>query len=156
MNKKILTIIISVLALIGFALLGFQLQNWLLGSANVSRAQIDENCDLHQTPCTSTFDNGSTATLTITPNSIPLLQPLRFEIKLEGIKASSIHMNLIGLNMNMGINQTTLATTDNIYFGGGMPLPICSIKRMEWEAQAKITTLDNKVLLAPFHFYTTR
>ncbi|HIO92433.1 MAG TPA: hypothetical protein EYG68_06250 [Leucothrix mucor] len=155
-NKNLLTII-SVIALTALAFIGYQVQSSFISPQGVPRATMQDDCDLHQSNCTALFSDGGKAKLSINPKEIPLLKPLQVELQLEGIQATDVQLNIIGLNMDMGINRNSLrGTTDaeKTIFTGVIILPVCSNQRMEWEAQARITTIENKVIIAAFQFYT--
>ena len=156
-TNKLLNII-SIVALVAFAAIGYIVQKALLTPAGAERAVIQTDCDLHSSDCSSVFTEGGTATLSIEPREIPLLQPLKVALSLRDINASSVQLNIIGLNMDMGINSNVLlpSPSNKQRFTGEIILPVCSMQRMEWEAQAIITTPNHAALVAPFQFYTTR
>lgn len=112
-------------------------------------------CDLKAAPCVSVFPNGHKVTFSINPNSIPILQPLTLSVETDGFKPSSVTVDFIGLNMDMGFNRSVLKTKNQTDFVGEFIIPICVNSKMEWEARVKLQT-DEGLLVAPFRFYTTK
>ena len=147
---------VSLIGLLALAVIGYQFQAMLSSPQGVVRAVVPSDCDLHQSDCTAVFPNGHKATLSLSPKSLPLLKPIQIKVQLEGFKAKSMQFNIIGLNMDMGINRNTLTSNSQQVFIGSMILPTCSNQRMTWEAQAVITDKNDKIVIAPFQFYTDK
>ena len=59
-----------------------------------------------------------------------------------------------GLNMEMGLNRTQLTPIGEGSWAGETILPVCSQRRMEWEAAVQLD-LEQRYEL-PFLFHTTR
>ena len=161
MKKSNLFALLSLVIFAVLAITGYQLKSSLLSSNETVRAAMQANCDLHKSSCTAVFPDGQKATLTMTPNTIPVLKPIQVNLQLEGLDATDVQFNIIGLNMDMGVNRNSLSgneqqSNQQQSFTGKIILPVCSFERMEWEAQAVITTKDNDVIIAPFQFYSAR
>ncbi|HHC74560.1 MAG TPA: hypothetical protein ENK78_05760 [Thiothrix sp.] len=133
-------------------------------------ASADEQCELHQQACYLTLPTGGRVGLTVTPANLPLLTPLEWQVSLDQIKAKQVVLDIVGLNMDMGYNRTTLVPatlTSNLMsegvgeqstqvFRGQALLPICTLDTMQWEARLLIETPDQQRLLLPFRFQTNQ
>ncbi|MCW8944169.1 MAG: hypothetical protein OQL27_05290 [Sedimenticola sp.] len=117
-------------------------------------APLDQNCDLRAGPCVSKVSSGQIS-FAIKTKGIPLVKPLDLEVVLDGIEASKVEIDFIGLGMEMGFNRPQLqARGDGRYTGTGM-LPVCIRVAMEWEARVLVTT-DEGLIAAPFRFITVK
>ncbi len=161
MNAKTLWWIVAVLVLVVIALWGNRFQRQLVTPEVIETAIAQAGCDLQQTPCTVPFEDGNSVTLDILPKPIPLLSELQLNVTLSdpamhvdpnttGIKAS-----FVGINMEMGFNWTTLHAQNKQRYQGKAILPICTEKRMQWEARILIDT-PKGVKTAVFPFYTLK
>lgn len=118
-------------------------------------APLDSSCDLRAGPCTSSLPGGGRVTFAIPTEGIPLVKPLDLEVKLEGISASSVEVDFVGIGMNMGYNRPRLdAKGGGVYVGTGM-LPVCVRVAMEWEARVLVRS-ERGLLAAPFRFITVK
>lgn len=118
-------------------------------------APLNTNCDLQKGPCSSDLPGGGRVELTITPRPIPLLEPLRLSVKVQGMEARTVEIDFTGVDMNMGYNRPQLQRDDNGRFSGQTTLPVCITGRMAWQAVVVVTNSKAKVA-APFRFITTR
>ena len=118
-------------------------------------AVLDSNCDLRAGPCTSSLPGGGTVTFAIRTEGIPLVTPLDLEVQLEGVRASGVEIDFVGIGMNMGFNWPRLESQGHgLYTGSGM-LPVCVRVAMEWEARVLVQS-ERGVLAAPFRFITVK
>ena len=118
-------------------------------------APLDPECDLRAGPCSGVLPEGGRITFAIKPESIPLVTPLAFEVRLEGLNASAVEIDFQGVGMNMGFNRPKLVAGDGGgYYGNGM-LPVCVSDAMEWEAKVLVYTGDG-IIAAPFRFITVK
>ncbi|MGV6810339.1 MAG: hypothetical protein ACWA5U_10750 [bacterium] len=127
-------------------------------------ASADEQCELRKQACYLTLPTGERVGLTVTPADLPLLTPLEWQVSLERMTAKQVVLDIVGLNMDMGYNRTTLtpATVTSAgvvapsaqVFRGQALLPICTLDTMQWEARLLIETHDQQRLLMPFRFQT--
>ncbi len=121
----------------------------------IAEASLQEPCDLRQAACVNVFPKGETVIFSIDPKDIPILRPLNLKVETKGITASSVKVDFVGLNMDMGFNRSELKQDTPNKYTGQFTIPICANSRMEWEAQVKLET-DKGVMMAPFRFYTIR
>lgn len=116
-------------------------------------APLNPDCDLRVGPCTSRFADGGGVSFGIEPTDIPVVKPLRFEVKLDGLDVRSVEVDFQGADMNMGYNRAKLNPFGEGRFVGDGMLPVCVRSAMEWEAKVLLHT-DRGLLAAPFRFIT--
>ncbi len=149
--------ILMILAFVVFGILlmaSYKFKEWFKPNILVT-AEQDASCDLRKGACTSVLPQGGKVSFTISPNDIQILKPLRLQVKTEGVDASNVEVDFIGVGMEMGYNRSKLTEIEkNKYTGKGM-LPVCSSARMDWEARVLLQTNDGLVV-APFHFHTNK
>jgi hypothetical protein len=118
-------------------------------------APLNIACDLQAGPCSSDLPGGGRVELTIAPRPIPLLQPLHLSVKVQGMEARAVEVDVTGVDMNMGYNRPQLQRDNTGQFTGQTTLPVCITGRMAWQAVVVVTSGKAKVA-APFRFITTR
>jgi hypothetical protein len=127
------------------------------GRVEPRRLAFDTSCDLRAEPCRLAFGDGRSLTFSIEPRAIPLMQPLNLRVTTAGMQPASLTVDILGLNMDMGLNRTRLKREPEGDWSGRTILPVCSRSRMEWEAQVRIDLPGSDAeLIAPFRFNTTR
>ena len=104
------------------------------------------------------------------PKPIPLLSELQLNVTLSDpamhVDLNSpnnpnnpnnigIRVSFVGINMEMGFNGTTLHAQNKQQYQGKAILPICTEKRMQWEARILLDT-PKGVKTAVFPFYTLK
>ncbi len=102
----------------------------------------DPDCDLHVKPCTIQTSRGEVFTLTITPNSIPLMKPLTLSLKFSGIDIQSLEGKIFATNMDMGIHPITLKKSTSNSLEGVVTLPTCLVGNMKWRAEFLLPNSD--------------
>ena len=127
----------------------------LLHPEVVRIASLDPECDLRAGPCSGLLPGGGRITFGIKPESIPVVTPLEFEVKLEGLDASGVEVDFQGIGMNMGFNRPKLAARNGGGYAGNGMLPVCITDAMEWEAKVLVYT-DDGIVAAPFRFITVK
>jgi hypothetical protein len=116
---------------------------------------LDKTCDLQRSACSAKLPDGGSVTLSIAPRPIPVLQPLRLEVTVQGTRATKVEVDFSGVDMKMGFNRPQLQAQDNGRFTGQATLPICSVSSMAWRATVLLET-GGKRVAAPFEFVTAR
>ena len=91
----------------------------------------------------------------ILPREIPLIEPIRIEVELEGLQARKVLVDFAGIGMNMGFNRPELKPVAGQGFAGTTRIPVCVRKRMDWEARVMVET-PGGLWVAPFRFYTLK
>ena len=125
----------------------------LLNPTVVATAPLDPGCDLRRGPCTGTLPNGATVRFALEPRTLPLLEPIAIDVRVEGLRALGVEVDFAGVDMNMGYNRPRLAGEDEGHFVGKAVLPVCVRYRMDWEARVLVRTADG-LMAAPFRFST--
>lgn len=124
--------------------------SWWVGDTSFTKA--DPLCDLHQGQCEATLKDGSSVVFSIEPKSIPLMQPLLFQVKTAS-SLDKIELKMFATNMNMGLHTVELRKTkDGIFEDKGM-LPTCTVGGMIWQANV-ILNYPTQSLGAIFVFQT--
>ena len=147
----------SVLTLGGFAVLGvlayLGARHWQSSDAGIRRIEPVAACDLRAGPCTQPVGDGS-VTFAIEPRDIPLMRPLRLTVSTTDLPVGAASVDIRGLNMDMGLNRTVLERDEAGGWHGETILPVCSQRRMLWEAAVRLDTAPLREV--PFEFHTVR
>ena len=147
----------SALALVlfgGLAGLGYySAQAWQARQATYERLDVVADCDLRAGPCVVPLRGGELA-LSISPHSIPLMRTLQLGVNTIGLDASGVAVEIRGLNMDMGLNRTVLVSDGDGGWRGETILPVCSQRRMAWEAAVQVDAGER--VEVPFPFATVR
>ena len=129
---------------------------WPLLNPEIARsAPLDPNCDLRAGPCVGELPGGGRISLSIQPQSIPVVTPLQYEVRVEGMEASSVEIDFQGVDMNMGYNRPKLQAVEGGLFKGDGMIPVCVRDAMEWEAKVMVRT-GQGLVAAPFRFITVK
>jgi len=128
-------------------------RHWQDSQGRYERVGGPADCDLRAGPCRRNAGQGVVA-LSLSPPEIPLMTTLTLQVTLESLSAQAVFVDIRGLNMDMGLNRTRLQPVGGGRWQGETILPVCSQRRMEWEAAVLIEAPDP--LEVPFPFYTTR
>lgn len=116
-------------------------------------APLDKQCELRRGPCTGTLPNGGRIRFAITPQTLPVAQPLHLSVWLEGVGGQAVEVDFSGVEMAMGYNRPRLTqVAAGVFVGNGM-LPVCLHESMTWEARVLVQTSQG-LLAAPFRFVT--
>ena len=146
------TAAVLTLALIG--VLGYKVWPSLFPRPQVQVAW-DPGCDLRAGPCESALPGGGRVSLEITPSSIPTVQPLRLQVRVQGRAVSRVSVDFTGVDMNMGFNRVELQPQGEDTFAGEGMLPVCVRMRMQWQARVLLET-ERGLVSADYRFWTAR
>ena len=89
----------------------------------------------------------------MTPDGIPVAQPLVLTVALEGLVADAVEVDFQGVDMNMGYNRVRLARAPDGRFSGEAMLPACIRGAMSWQATITLD-MDDGPWEAAFFFDT--
>lgn len=142
-------LVFAALAAVGYAAARY----WQSGQDDFRRMELGVACDLRTGPCRVAVDRG-VVEFAIEPADIPLMKPLGLRVRTEGFEVAAVRVEIRGLNMEMGLNRTELARDAEGVWRAETILPICSQRRMEWEAAVQVSA--QQPLELPFPFHTTR
>lgn len=131
----------------------FVARHWQAAAPAYERISPVQPCDLRAGPCSEQVSDGRVS-LEISPNGIPLMQTLTLTAQTVGLEPDGVEVVIRGLNMDMGLNRTRLEPVGDGRWTGETILPICSQRRMEWEAVVRLGP-DPGVEI-PFAFFTNR
>lgn len=146
--------IVAVLGFVVILIIGYKIKASLSPQITAT-AKLDSSCDLRQGKCLSKLPDGGTVSLSITPNTLPILHPLALSVEIDGVKVSAIEVDFIGIGMDMGYNRSKLNKVDAHHFKGKAVIPVCVRSKMEWEARVLLQT-EKDLVMAPFRFYTLK
>lgn len=116
-------------------------------------AELESDCDLHSTACKVDFPQRGSVSLSITPQPIPVVQPLKIVVETAISGVEDMHVDFSGVDMNMGQNIFRLTRVAPGRYEGEAMLPVCVRSRMKWEAKLYLTR-EQEMLAAPFRFDT--
>ena len=144
--------VVALLTLVLLLVVSYKLKDMLKPSVAAS-ATLDISCDLRKGPCTSQLPGGGKVSFSIAPNTIPILRPLKIDVKVDGVDVSKAEVDFTGIGMDMGYNRPELKAVTKQQFMGKAILPVCVRSKMDWEAKVLLQT-DRGLLMAPFRFFT--
>lgn len=122
---------------------------------DVERLADDPNCDLREGPCARPLPGGGRLNFGVEPRTLPLMQPLALSVVLEERAVDGVQVDIVGLNMDMGVNRTRLEHRGDGRWTGTTLLPVCSQQVMQWEAAVWLED-DGRTLAVPHRFETRR
>ena len=154
LSNTLLPIAIVILIVVGYFFIDF---NTLYQSFK-GKAQFvtqEKSCDLHNSACAITIQDGTSFELEISPKSIPLMEQITFSIKSNNAKLENLYLNIYATNMFMGdFNLPIKNLGDGNYKAVGT-LPTCPVGDMQWNADIRIEKM-NKTIGARFQFTTDK
>lgn len=103
-------------------------------------AEAPAGCDLNASRCAVDLPGGGRVELSISPQPIPVVKPLRIDVRITGIVAHRVEMDFSGRTMDMGSNRTVLASVGEGSYRGSAMLPVCVTGRMDWQATLSVDT----------------
>lgn len=127
----------------------------LLNPEIIELAPLDPDCDLRAGPCSGLLRDGTRISFGIEPREIPVVQPLKLEVTVEGREAFGVEVDFAGVDMNMGFNRPKLEKRGEGRYSADGILPVCVRNAMEWEAKVLVRT-DDGLVAAPFRFITVK
>ncbi|MBD3612491.1 MAG: hypothetical protein HUJ13_08815 [Hydrogenovibrio crunogenus] len=116
---------------------------------------VHTTCKLDASACTTSVENQS-ITLDIQPKPIRVARMLNVRVKLTGIQAEKVELDIAGQNMYMGYNRVTLTPVKgqpHLYEGQSM-LAFCTNDKMDWHLSVLVTQKDQPLIQAPFALTT--
>jgi len=151
-TNTILPIVIIIVIVIGYFFIDF---NTLYQSFKGKAAFItqEKSCDLHQTSCEITIQDGTKLELEVTPKTIPLMEKMRFSIKSDNPNLENLHLNIYATNMFMGDFNLPIKNLGDGNYEVFVTLPTCPVGNMQWNADIRVEKL-NKTIGARFQFQT--
>jgi hypothetical protein len=111
----------------------------------------ETGCDLQFKTCTARLPDGGHLALSILPRPIPVISPLLIEVRLVGLDAADMHIELTGVDMAMGQNRTQLTVAAPGIYRGTAMLPVCVSGKMKWQATVIFDAHATRIAV-PFNF----
>lgn len=108
-------------------------------------------CDLNQQTCRVDLPDGGSIEVSIEPRPVPTLAPMNVRVQVNGRSLHNVKVNIAGADMEMGRNQAQLQELGNGLFAGPVTLPVCTTRRMLWQATLFLDS-EQGVIAAPFRF----
>lgn len=113
----------------------------------------NDQCDLKQSSCVVTIEDGTVLEFEIEQKDIPLMKPLTFKLKSSNAKLDNITLKLYATNMMMGTYELKFNNDGNGNYSTTTTLPTCPVGGMKWNADVQIKSF-NKIIGARFKFET--
>jgi hypothetical protein len=150
--RPALPVMALALAMVAAGVAGYLVWRWQQPPATVEGV-VAAGCDLHRGPCRAAFPGGGSFEISATPQPLPLLKPITVEVRLHGLSADSVEIDLTSPDMPMGYNRRRLFPAGG-HFAGRTLLPVCTVRdRMAWRLRVIAHTPDN-MRSAHFDFVT--
>ena len=146
-----LLVVFVLLAAVGY----FSAREWQAAPRDAVTVDAGEQCDIAADSCVTQLPDGGELLLEITPRPIPLMQPLEVVVRVNGSELQPARLDVTGLNMEMGLNRTALTAQQAGVWQGETILPICSQRRMHWQAALLLGDGDKQYRLL-YQFHTLR
>lgn len=140
--------------LAGMVLIGIGAAYWMQTQKGDARIVEVSSCDVNTTSCKAELGDGQWIQLDISDKPIKVMKPLKvmLNVSSEAIQAQEVEFN--GVNMDMGFTRFFFKPEENGYMASAM-LPICTLSKMDWQAQTNIKINDQPVLVN-YYFSTER
>ena len=116
---------------------------------------LNTACDLHQGPCATSLPGGGRVEFSLEPRPIPVLKPLKLQVRATGFNAGSVEVDFAGVDMKMAFNRPHLVSGKEGLFTGEATLPVCVRDQMAWQATVLVES-DGRRIAVPFRFETKR
>ena len=126
-------------------------RHWQAGETEFRRLNPEAGCEIQAGRCRQPVPGGSVR-LAIDPPEIPIMQTLDLRVEVEGLEPRAVAVEIHGLNMDMGLNRTLLQPAGAGVWSGQTILPICTLRRMGWEA---VVRLENGEAVEVAYLFST-
>jgi hypothetical protein len=127
----------------------------LLNSPQEISLPLNAACDLNQGPCAAPLPGEGRLEFAVEPHPVPVLRPLKLQVRVTGATARSVEVDFAGVDMKMAFNRPRLEPGKDGLFTGQTSLPVCVRDKMSWQATVLVET-DGKRIAVPFRFETKR
>lgn len=138
-------LILITLVTLGVAL-WYLLVHVVRGGSDVEWYAATLPCELHQANCSAHLGEGRFVSLSVdSPGGVRALEPLPLAVYVEGVRATSVSVDFVGRDMDMGLHRFPLSQQDRGYFAGMGQIPICTESIMPWQAQVVVETPEGRL-----------
>lgn len=151
MKKIVYTSIVVILAFTIYV--SYRLMSISSGHPEKNLVNIihESHCDLQSKECNLIYSN-SAGVISIAPTPFHLNQKIEVKISFATQKKRSVHIDLKGLDMEMGYNKYELLSDDNQNYKIDFFLPTCTKNYMPWQLAVLIKDGDSKLEANIFKF----
>ncbi|RUM90033.1 MAG: hypothetical protein DSZ27_09825 [Thiomicrospira sp.] len=129
--------------------------DFLPSNKEINQWPVNTSCKLDASACSTSVEKQS-ITLDIQPKPIRVARMLNIRVKLTGIEAEKVELDIAGQNMYMGYNRVTLTPVKgrpHLYEGQSM-LAFCTNDKMDWHLSVLVTQKKQPLIQAPFALTT--
>lgn len=116
---------------------------------------LDETCSLSREICSMRLPDGGTLEFSLGPRPVPILKPLKLEIRIANSTALPLEVDFTGVDVPMAFNRAYPASAADGAYTAQTMLPVCASGRMAWQASVLLEKGDDRFLI-PFRFETER
>lgn len=153
-KSTVFLVVITILGIVGYFLTDFNEVSQSL-KEEVAFINQDKECDLRESSCKISLQDGTEFILDIEPKSIPLMEDLKFTLKSSNKDLKNLEINLYSTSMNMGELYLPIKNLGNGNYEAKGKLAACLADSMKWNADIKIPKKDGNIG-ARFNFVTFR
>ena len=113
----------------------------------------NQECNLKESSCVVTIEDGTVLEFEIVQKNIPLMKPLDFKLKSSNPNLDNITLKLYATNMMMGTYELKFTNDGQGNYTAKGTLPTCPVGGMKWNADVQVHKLS-KIIGARFLFET--
>lgn len=153
MNKNTIIQLVIVASLVGgyFFIDTEKIQSLIYGEGEY--IVQNKQCNLKETACDVTLQDGTQFTFEILQKDIPIMKPITFKLTTSNEKLDDLKVIIYATNMNMGLYELKFQNKGNGVHEAIGTLPTCPIGKMNWNADIPVQKLSQKIG-ARFQFKT--
>lgn len=113
----------------------------------------NKECNLKESSCVVTIEDGTVLEFEIVQKDIPLMKPLTFKLKSSNPNLDNITLKIYATNMMMGTYELEFKNDGNGNYTTIGTLPTCPVGGMKWNADVQISKFS-KIIGVCFQFET--
>lgn len=147
--------VVFALMVVLFAVAAYFAASYWQNQRAVPVLNAGDPCDLGKGGCTHALPDGGQLTVELSPRPVPLMETVRVNVVVSGSKMQPSHIDITGLNMEMGVNRVALTPTAEARWQGETIIPICSQRQMHWRSALLVQSADEMHRIDD-EFYTLR
>lgn len=103
----------------------------------------NKTCDLNVSDCSIKTKDGETIAVSIEKRPLKTQETLKINVTLiTDSKRVPLELDFTGVNLNMGLIRPKLKPDGNGIYSGTFEIPICEIKKMNWNVRLLIKEAD--------------
>lgn len=153
-QDRILWVVVGILLITVVTLLIY-VQFFHQSQEIIERAALNPECRAAGFPCRVKLKGGGSVQLTISPQPVEVMKPLKVQIKFNRVEVKRVVAQFNGVGMNMGMNRYIFSKESDGTFLATVTLPVCIRSRMEWIAEILLET-EKGIIVVPYKFETIK